>query len=93
MEEPTTPAGYLLALASGGPANTSNLVGIRQHANPAWRGLRLMPGNQSNYPLIEGFYQFGLGTGIRQRGGAVVMQITASGSYTIPAAFTHDVLL
>lgn len=92
VEEPVVPAGYLLAVASGGVANASNLVGIRQHDNPAWRGLRIMPGNQSNYPLIEGFYQFGMGTGIRQRGGAVVMQIKASGSYDIPAAFTQDVL-
>lgn len=92
VDEPTIPAGYVLFFATGGLASGNNLVGIREHENPGWRGLRLMPGNQTNYPLIDGFYQFGMGTGIRQRGGAVVLQIKASGSYDIPTDFTHAVL-
>lgn len=94
VEEASIPAGYLLAVASGGVQSISNLVGIRQHANPAWRGLRLMPGNQSNYPLIEGFYQFGMGTGIRQRGGATVMMIGTgtNADYVVPEDFMHEVL-
>jgi hypothetical protein len=92
VDEPTIPPGYILFFATGGVANVGNLVGIREHENPGWRGLRLMPGNQSNYPLIDGFYQFGAGTGIRNRGGAVVLQVKASGSYDIPANFTHDTL-
>lgn len=94
VEEPFIPSGYILAVASGGLQSATNIVGVRQHENPAWRGLRLMPGNQTNYPLIEGFYQFGFGTGIRQRGGATVMQIKtgANADYTPPADFTHETL-
>jgi hypothetical protein len=92
VEEPLAPSGYLTAVASGGPASIDNLVGIREHSDPVWRGLRLMPGNQNNYPLIESFYQFGMGTGIRQRGGAVVMEISADADYTIPAEFEHEIL-
>lgn len=92
VDEAAIPAGYVLFIATGGPSSGANIVGVREHDNPAWRGLRLMPGNQSNYPLIDGFYQFGMGTGVRQRGGAVVLQVKASGSYDIPAAFTHETL-
>lgn len=87
VEEDYIPAGYVLALASGGERNIGNPVGIREHARPELRGLRLMPGPGRDYPLTDSFYQHGLGTGIRQRGGGVVMQITVSGTYTTPAAY------
>lgn len=87
IEEPTFPAGYVLYLATGGVAALENLVGIREHPDPAWKGLRLLPGNQNSYPLVDGFYQRSFGTGIRQRGGAVVQQVKASGTYDIPAKF------
>jgi hypothetical protein len=51
------------------------------------RGLRLVKGAVPDYPLIDSYYQRGFGTGVRQRGGGVVMQVTASGTYTIPAAY------
>jgi len=81
------PLAYLAGFASGGPANLGNPVGIREHANPALRGLRLVKGRTPDYPLIDSFYQRGFGTGVRQRGGGVVMQLTASGTYTPPAAY------
>ena len=84
IEEITMPAGYVLFLASGGLLAGTNLVGLREHEDAVWRGLRMIPGNQSNYPLVDGFYQRSFGTGIRQRGGAVVLQIKASGSYDVP---------
>lgn len=84
IEEDYIPPAYMLMFGSGGNANLQNLVGIREHANTAYRGLRLLPGNQAGYPLVEGFYSVGFGTGIRQRAGAVVAQIKASGSYDIP---------
>lgn len=87
VEEDYVPAGYVLALASGGERNIGNPVGIREHARPELRGLRLMPGPGRDYPLTDSFYQHGLGTGIRQRGAGVVMQITVSGTYTTPAAY------
>jgi hypothetical protein len=87
VEEAYIPAGYLAGIVTGGPDNLTNPIGLREHANPSYRGLKLIPGQRSQYPLIDSFYQRGIGTGIRQRGGGVVMQITASGTYTIPAAY------
>lgn len=85
VEEETIPDGYVLFLASGGLLAAQNLVGFREDPDPAWRGLRLLPGNQAKYPLVDGFYQRSFGTGIRQRGGAVVLQVKASGSYDVPS--------
>jgi hypothetical protein len=87
IEEAYIPSGYMVGLASGGPENLQNPIGIREHANAAYRGLKVIPGQRSDYPLLDSFYRRGFGTGIRQRGGGAVMQITASGSYTIPAAY------
>lgn len=87
VEEDFIPAGYMLGLAQGGSGNIQNPVGIREHANPSYRGLQLIPGQRSQYPLIDSFYRRGFGTGIRQRGGAIVMQVTAAGAYSIPAAY------
>lgn len=86
VQDDFMPAGYMLMLASGGLQDARNPVGIREHANTALRGLRLLPGRDKDYPLIDAYYSRGFGTGIRQRGAAAVAQITA-GSYTIPPAF------
>jgi hypothetical protein len=51
------------------------------------QGLRLVKGANPDYPLIDSFYNRGFGTGVRQRGGAAVMQITASGTYTPPTSY------
>lgn len=91
VEEDYIPAGYTLMIGSGGEGNLQNPVGIREHANPAYRGLRLMPGNQQGYPLQDAFYARAFGTGIRQRGGASVMQYkVGSGTlldYDIPDGY------
>lgn len=87
VEEDYIPQGYLLALASGGPDNLRNPIGIRQHKNPAYRGLRIIPGARSEYPLFDSYFQRGFGTGIRQRGAGIVLQVKASGTYDIPAAY------
>jgi hypothetical protein len=50
------------------------------------RGLRLVKGRSADYPLQEAYYQRGFGTGVRQRGGAVVMKIT-TGGYTVPTQY------
>jgi hypothetical protein len=90
IEEPLMPPGYMLFLSTGGVNMDENIVGVREHASPSWRGLKLMPGNQQRYPLIDGYYVHGFGTGIRRRTGAVIMQITSGGSYTIPAQYQHS---
>lgn len=89
IQEDYIPAGYMLLLGSGGAGALTNPVGIREHANAAYRGLRLLPGNRTGYPLVDSFYTRGFGTGVRQRGGAAVMQVSANASYTIPAAYTR----
>lgn len=90
VEEDYIPAGYVLTLGSGGTGDLQNPVGLREHANPAYRGLRLLPGNQQAYPLIDSEYARAFGTGVRQRAGAVITQIKASGTYDIPAAYNRD---
>ncbi|WZB38486.1 major capsid protein [Microbacterium phage MortySmith] len=87
VEDDLFPVGYVLNVGSGGAANLNNPVGIREHKNASLRGLRLVKGRDADYPLIDSFYNVGLGTGIRQRGGAAVMQIKASGSYAPPAQY------
>lgn len=87
VQEDYIPAGYLAGIAQGGAFNINNLIGLREHKNPAYQGLKLIPGQRSDYPLVDSFYRRGFGTGVRQRGGGVVMQITASGSYTVPSAY------
>jgi hypothetical protein len=87
VQDDYLPAGYILGFATGGAAQLSNPVGFREHANAGLRGLRLMPGNMNGYPLQDSFYSRGFGTGIRQRGGAAVMQITASGTYAVPSVY------
>jgi hypothetical protein len=87
IEEDYIPAGYFVTVGSGGEGNLQNVVGIREHANAQLRGLRLLPGNQAGYPLIDATYSRGFGTGIRQRGAAVVVQVVASTSYTIPTQY------
>lgn len=87
VEEDYIPAGYVLCFATGGEANLRNPVGFRQHADPSYQGLLLIPGDRPGYPLIDSYYTRGFGTGIRQRGGAAVMQIKASGTYDIPTVW------
>jgi hypothetical protein len=81
------PTDYLLSFATGGTDNLLNPVGLRQHANTNLRGLRLVKGRNADYPLIDSFWVAGFGTGIRQRGGGIVLQLTTSGTYTTPAAY------
>lgn len=88
VEEDYIPAGYMVSVVTGGPDNISNPIGLREHSNPAYRGLKVIPGQRSDYPLVDSFYRRGLGTGIRHRGAGAIMQITA-GAYTVPAAYAN----
>jgi hypothetical protein len=86
-EEQYIPQGYLAGIGFGGRFALTNPVGLRQPDQPAMQGLRVIAGNYQRYPLVDGFYAHSFGTGIRQRGGAAVMQIAASGSYVIPSQY------
>lgn len=87
IQEDYVPSGYMAAFATGGPQNLRNPIGIRQHARPELRGMRLVKGRTQDYPLIDSFYVRGFGTGVRHRGAAVVMQVTVAGAYTPPSTF------
>lgn len=87
VQEDQIPPGYVVAFATGGPESVQNPIGIREHANPALRGLRIVKGRNDDYPLQEAIYQRGMGTGIRHRGAGVVMQITTNPTYAIPTAY------
>jgi hypothetical protein len=87
VKEDYIPAGYIAGLVSGGPDNIQNPIGLREHKNPAYRGLKLIPGDKQGYPLVESFYQRGLGTGIRHRGAGVLLQVTGNANYTVPAIY------
>jgi hypothetical protein len=90
IEEPFMPNNYFLMFGTGGAGNLQNLVGFREHKNPFYRGLRILQGNDQNYPLVESYFARAFGTGIRQRAGAVVMQIKGAGSYEVPATFDRS---
>jgi hypothetical protein len=87
VQEDYIPAGYLAGIVTGGSDNISNPIGIREHKNPTFRGLNIIPGNRQGYPLIESFYQRGFGTGIRHRGAGIVAQVSGNASYTVPAIY------
>lgn len=72
------PRGYLACVAVGG---STPVVGMREH--PTRTGLQII-GGRSDYPLLDSFYVHGIGAGIRQRGGASVLQVTTSSVYTPP---------
>ena len=96
VEEGYIPAGYFLMFGTGGDGDLQNIVGLREHGKPAYRGLRLLPGNQARYPLVDSYYSRGFGTGIRQRGGAVVMMMGGDGTtatYTPPVKYARNGVL
>lgn len=84
VESYFVPAGYFSVVATSGPNSSNNALGVRQHPNSVYQGLRQIPGNIPGYPLQESFYTRGFGVGTRHRGAAAVCQITDGGSYTAP---------
>ena len=87
VQENWMPPGYMLSFATGGTANLRNPVAIREHANASYRGLRLLAGPTPEYPLQNSYWSHGYGFGVVERGGAVLMQVKASGNYAIPTEY------
>ncbi len=87
VQESRVPAGYMAIIGTGGSGGLQNPIGLREHARPEYRGLRLIEGDKAGYPLVNSYYSRGFGTGIRQRGGAAIMQVKAAGLYEVPAQF------
>jgi hypothetical protein len=86
VQEDFLPTTHILAFASGGADNLQNPVGLRQHANSALHGLRLVKGRNADYPLIDSFWAAGFGTGIRQRGAGIAIALTTA-AYAVPAVY------
>lgn len=78
------PAGYVAVVASAGANSPHNAVGFRIHPDTSYQGLKLIPGNTGPYPLQDAFFTNAFGTGVRNRGAAVCIQITAGSTYTAP---------
>lgn len=83
IEDSRVPAGYIVGLTSGGENVPTAPVMLREH--PKLTGLQIIPGPNSNYPLVESYFAHFVGTGVRQRGAGLVMQITANAAYAPPA--------
>jgi len=73
------PMGYLVCVAVGG---STPVLGLREHAK--MNGLRLIRGNNPDYPITNSYYVHGIGAGVRQRGAAACLQVTVSATYTTP---------
>ena len=87
IQEDYIPSGYMVAIVTGGEDNLSNPIAFRQHPTASLQGLKLVKGRNPDYPLIDSFYVRGFGTGVRHRGAGAVMQVTNSGSYTVPTMY------
>lgn len=87
VQDDWLPSTHIFGFTTGGVDSLSNPVGIREHAQTSLRGLRLVKGRQADYPLIDSFWAFGFGTGVRHRGAGMVMEITADPTYDPPAAY------
>lgn len=77
------PSGYVAVVATYGPGSLYNVIGFRQHPNPAYQGLRAIPG-AGTYPIVGSYHQRSFGVGVRQRGAAVAIQVSTNASYTAP---------
>jgi hypothetical protein len=84
IESTRIPAGYVVALASGGSLAPSNPIMFRQHANSALQGLTLVRGSVPDYPLQDSYYVWGFGTGVRHRLAGMVMQVSTNAVYAAP---------
>lgn len=87
VQDDWLPTTHIFGFTTGGQDSIGNPVGIREHAQSALRGLRLVKGRGQDYPLINSFWAFGFGTGVRHRGGGMVMEITADATYDPPAIY------
>ena len=81
IESHYIPSSYVIVAATGGLDSDMNPVGMTEHVNTAYHGLRHIPGN-GPYPVVNSFYARGFGVGVRHRGAPVAMQVTTNGSYT-----------
>lgn len=82
------PKGWCAIVATGGPNSNDNVIAFREHRDSSYHGLRLIPG-VGPYPIQESFLVRSFGTGVRQRGAAVAIQITNNANYAPPVIVAH----
>jgi hypothetical protein len=83
--EDWVPEGYLFAFSRQGGSNSpQNPIALRVPRATSAQGLKLWRGTNPEYPLVDSFYYREFGSGVRQFGNGVCMQVTASGTYTSP---------
>jgi len=84
IESNFCPSGYVLVFATNGPNHPRNALGFREHVNPAYRGLLMLPG-QGPHPVVDSTHLRSFGVGVRHRSAAVAIQFTTDPTYTKPA--------
>ncbi|WP_431236711.1 hypothetical protein ACQ86B_17420 [Mycolicibacterium aichiense] len=82
------PEDYISVVATYGANSPSNAIAVRQHPNAIYQGFRTIPG-AGEYPIQDSFFTRAFGTGVRRRGQAACMQITAETSYTAPDIYGY----
>jgi hypothetical protein len=87
VEDDWLPENYVFAFATGGSESLNNPIGLREHAQENLRGLRLVKGRNPDYPLIDSFWATGFGTGVRQRGAGIILEVTVGATYDVPAIY------
>jgi hypothetical protein len=78
------PEAYFAVVATYSANSSNNVIGVRQHRNTLYQGLRIIPGSVPAYPLQDSYFARAFGVGVRHRGAAAVTQFNASGAYENP---------
>jgi len=79
------PDNYMLFIGLDEPC-----VAERVHSNPTARGLKLIPGRNSNCQLEDSYYERAIGTAVIGKGAGVVMYNTTGGTWVDPDGFDFD---
>jgi len=82
IESNYVPVDYVAVVATGGIDSPDNVIGLRSYPDPAWSGLRMIPGVQ--HPVQDSHFLRTFGVGVRHRGAASVLQVGSGSTYTAP---------
>lgn len=77
------PAGYLL-ICEVAKTSAKKVCKFNVPTNKSFRGLKIHPGTQPAWPILESYYTELIGSRVYDRGAGVAIQIHASTAYTDP---------
>ena len=77
------PAGYML-IVEVATTSANKVCKFNVPTNPSFRGLKIHPGSNPSWPILESFYTELCGAKVWDRGAGVSIQIHASTAYTDP---------